>query len=277
MIKKVKQKKGSSLLIALALLLICMMVASSVVVAATSGSTRNANREKKQQAYLSISSASSVLLKELDSVGQFVASASKNQYGCSQYIADGCKEHYTYLGVGRSIIGYKFTDCPSGREATILPELCISDSVFSEHQLDESSAVKGLLKEVIEEGALCIAQGQSLSGYQTTFTIDADEERLPVVTCDFSMEASYDITIVLRTDVSDYALTIYMEGHSLVDDVLLSEDLPCTHTVYYKVKQGDHYVTKVNENYTFTSGKKYTEKLKVTWDAPKVAKGDETK
>ena len=277
MIKKIKQQNGSSILIALALFLICAMVASSVIVAAASGSTRNVNRVDKQQAYLSISSAAGMLLKELDSVGQFVGSATKKEYGCSQYAKDGCKEHYTYLGVGRDIIGYKFTDCPMGREATILPELCVSDEVFSEHRMDESSAVKGLLKEVIEDASLCICQGNALTGYQTTFTIDAGEQRLPVVTCDFSMDSSYDITLVLHTDVSEYAVTIFLEGHSFKDDVLLTEDLPCTHEVYYKVKQGDHYVTRVNDAYVFTSGKKYIEKLNVTWDAPKLTKGDVTK
>lgn len=276
MIQKLKQQNGSSLMIALILFLICIMVSSSVVVAAASGSSRNKSRTRKQQAYLAVSSAAELLMTELTDVGEFVGRSEKMQYACSVYAKDGCKIHYTYVGLGEGIIGYKFTDCTKGIEATILPELCVSDTEFSKRYMDESSSITGLLQSVIEEAALAIFTDESLSEYSTAFTIDAEDERLPQVQCKFIMKSNFDMIVVASTSDSDYAVTIYADGKVWEDRSITTEPLSCTHVVYYKVQEGDKYVSRVDENYEFTAGIKYVERTGISWETPELMKGDAT-
>lgn len=276
MIQKLKQQNGSSLIFALVLFLICIMVSSSVVVAASSGSSRNVSRTEKQQSYLAVGSAAELLMDELTSVGEFVGRAEKNQYACSDYAKDGCKVHYTYVGLGTEVVGYKFEDCTKGMEATILPELCVSDTEYSHRYMDESSSVQGILKSVIEEAALAVFSDTNMLEYTTTFTIDVEDERLPEVQCKFTMKSNFNIAIVVSTAVSDYSVTIYLDGNVEEDRTIITEPLSCTHVVYYKVLEGDHYVPRVDENYAFTTGLKYVERTMISWDAPELMKGDAT-
>lgn len=272
--KKLKQQSGSSLIFALVLFLICIMVSSSIIMAAASGSSRNITRIKKQQAYLAVSSAAELLMEELSDVGEFVGRAEMHQYACSQYAKDGCKAHYTYVGLGTEVVGYKFGDCTKGKEATILPELCVSDTEYSHHFMDETSNVQGLLKTVIEEATLEIYEGTGSLGYSTTFTLQVEDERLPEVECQFRMNSNYDIVIVVSTADSEYSVTVSLDGNMEEDKTITTEPLTCTHVVYYKVLQGDQYVPRVDENYVFTAGTKYVERTMISWDTPELTKGD---
>lgn len=272
--RKLKQQTGASLILALMLFLICVMVASSILVAAASGSSRNITRTQKQQAYLAVSSAAELLMDELSNVGSFVGRAEKNQYACSQYAKDGCKEHYTYVGLGTAVVGYKFEDCTKGVEATILPELCVSDTEFSQRFMDDSSSVQGLLQPVLEEAALKIFAEAEVLEYTTEFTVTIEDERLPEVKCCLTMKSNYDVSIVVTTAESDYSVTIYLDGREEADSTILTEPLSCTHVVYYKVQVGDRYVPQKDENYVFTSGTKYVERTTISWEAPELVKGD---
>ena len=72
LLTKLKSKSGASLLLVLVLFFLCVMISSVIVAAATSGASRNANRERQQQGYLSITSAVELSLEEIKNAGKFV-------------------------------------------------------------------------------------------------------------------------------------------------------------------------------------------------------------
>ena len=101
--KKLKSRRGASILLALLFLLLCIMVGASLVMAAASNAGKIKSNKVEQQKYLTLSSAMTLLVDELESV-EYVGQYDYKWEWCPVEIKDGegnvigyeHNKHHTY-------------------------------------------------------------------------------------------------------------------------------------------------------------------------------------
>lgn len=92
--RKWNSSRGASILLALLFLLVCMMVGASVLAAAASNAGKIQSNKKEQQKYLTLSSAMSLLIDELESV-EYVGKYTYEEPVCIHFVPDE-NGSYTY-------------------------------------------------------------------------------------------------------------------------------------------------------------------------------------
>jgi len=296
---KLESNRGSSIIIALGLFMICAMISSVVVVAAASGSSRNVERIERQRAYLSVSSATQILMDELSDIKEkkYIGRQERRLYICNDYKkvnADGnvITETNNYGGV--SIEGYPIDEnelsVTGASEAIMRDEPHPNGTTFtSMTYVDDdvlADTAEGLnLKDNLEFLVLKASEDIFIYGrekFEKEFTIQVEgaDERFSTVNCKFIMNDDYDITIEITLKDSEYAyaMTIDMEaainvvpeeGYTIVDEP--SE--ACEHKVCYKIEESGGFISYIDEYEFLTHCEIEFKQTTVTWSAPVLSKG----
>lgn len=278
--KKLKSNCGASMILALALFLICTMVSSVIIAAAASGVSRNAQRVEQQNGYLAISSATDLILEELDGLGSYVGKNTIGRYGCKDCTVEGYIAYEGSLIYGVRLDA-EFTSNPADKDYVSNPlddgHLLIKkdhDPYVQTVKDEEKTSLDGLLGPMFERG--CNQVFISGTSYQETITIALTntDERLPDVTCIFTMTEDYDVSFQLTTEKSDYAVVVSVEGTEDSDDEEPNEttDVSDIHTIYYKKfdqSTGSYYTMEEQWAIPIEVVTTYTE---ISWADPIVEK-----
>lgn len=272
--KKLNSNRGVSIIFALALFLICTMVASLIIVAAASGSSRSNQRMEQQRAYFAISSASQMLVEDLQNQGVFVGQNEAKRYGCKQYYSE---TKYKLQKTDDSYIeGYLIpASLIAGAKTPIITdELHLTNDTEVKSVDDVNTTLNGLLGDVIKKAAAKVYEQNT--AYEETFiiSVDSSEARLPDVICEFKMDTSYNIKIEVKADGSAYSLTIRAKCTDVTVTIESGSPHSCTHAVFYKTElpNGEYGDATKNQD---IGGTDNLEKTTVRWGVPEVIKGVE--
>ena len=274
--KKLNSKRGASMILVLSLFLICVMVSSVILAAASAGVSRNAQRVEQQNSYLAISSASSLIIKELDSLGVYAGKNVRGKYGCQDCNVSG----YIFYN-GTQISGYRL-------DAEYLSNpLYVFNPLDDGHLLvkkehdpyvqvikdADNTTLNGIFAGAFERG--CTQVFTLNAPYTESMRIDLQEtdSRLPEVTCQFTMDENYNVKFLLTTANSGYAVSISCVANEATSPSgVVVVDTSDVHTVYYKkfVEEQGIYVT-VEESWPIPI-EVTTTTTKISWSGPKVEK-----
>lgn len=270
--KKTNDNHGTSIIFALALVLICTVVSSLIIATAASGSSRSNQRIKQQRAYFAISSASQLLVEDLQDQGVFVGQNQAKRYGCKQYQ----KNTKLQKTDGSFIEGYEIPEylIPGASTPIITDALHMQDEIEGKDVVDTETTLNGLLGELIKKAATKVYQYGT--AYEENFTIEVDntETRIPKVNCKFQMDTLYNITIEVKAEGSEYSLTVNAKCADVSITLEEGDEHSCTHAVFYKkeMENGEFVDATMNLEISGTNG---LEKTTIRWGVPEVIKGVE--
>ncbi len=267
---KLKENTGSSMILVLALFLICVMVSSVIIATAASGSSRNLRRTTQQRAYLAVSSATDLLVEEFRVMGSFVGKRVEKQYGCRDCtVAAGVDNGYWL-------------------EASLIPNnMNEGYIIFIEENHEESgtkvvvdesaTTLTGPLGELMKRGTQSVYDKHT--SYTESFTIalnEAEEERLPEVTCKFTVDEEYRVTIEVTTADSDYTVMIEAQAGFATTETT-NTDISCTHRIYYKELNTEEGAFENRYANLDIAGEQKESIITVNWGPPIVTKGVDSK
>lgn len=271
--KKTNDNHGTSIIFALALVLICTVVSSLIIVAAASGSNRSNQRIKQQRAYFAISSASQLLVEDLQDQGVFVGQNQAKRYGCKQYQKNTIQQKTD----GSFVVGYEIPLylIPGASTSPIITDaLHLTNDIETKSVDDTQTTLNGLLGDLIEKAAAQVYQYGT--AYEENFTIEVDntETRIPKVNCKFQMDTLYNITIEVKAEGSEYSLTVNAKCSDITTTLEAGAPHSCTHAVFYKkeMENGEFVDATMNLEISGTNG---LEKTTIRWGVPEVIKGVE--
>lgn len=192
--RKLQSNRGASMILVLTLFLVCVMVSSVILAAASSGVSRNAQRAKQQNGYLAVSSATDLIIEELEVMGVYVGKNVVGRYGCQDCTVEG----YIEYG-GQMISGVRldaeYTTNPADKDYVSNPlddgHMLIQKShepyVFAVTDA-EKTTLDGLLGEMFQRGCTQVfATGMDYSE-KITIALSQSDARLPDVQCLFTMD-----------------------------------------------------------------------------------------
>ena len=257
---KLRSNSGASIILVLILFLICVMVSSVIVMAASTGASRNANRKRQQQGYLSITSAVEFIVEEINASGKYVGKIECMDYGCN---IEG-EQQYERIYVNEMLID----------DESNAPHVDITENTEGVVRCTdiETSALTGVFSGMLEDACEEIYVNKQ-NNYTTTFVIEAEDERLSDVSCEFIMDSAYNIIMVLSAADCDYKMTVRFTGG--IENSGEPEWGYCTHRISYdQVVNGAHYPG--HEMDIHPVSKKTIKRTTVTWGLPSVTKGGYT-
>ena len=263
LLAKLKSKSGASLLLVLVLFFLCVMISSVIVVAAASGASLNANRKKPQQGYLSITSAVQLAIKEMEGSGKFVGREETKDYGCN---ASGIYQYSIQ----------EYNEIVDTVATPIHPDVTAESgediwSVDMGDGITEQTKLEGAFSELLLAACTAIYDAKQ-EQYATSFVVSSDDERLADVTCDFSMDKFYNITMKFTAADTQYAMTLTFKGNQLESSEELPNSLDCVHNISYIETLADGSMQSATGTRTL-SGKKNIKRTTITWVLPTVTKG----
>lgn len=258
---KLKENKGASLILVLLLFLMCVMVSSAVVATATAGAGRNANRRQQQQRYLSILSATRLMAKEMESSGKFSGTVTLRDFGCN---ITGDLQFEPELEHPEEEID---ESDPDNKPCT---DVTLNSTGNREVKADElGGALAGLL-----ETACTAIYLQTTEFYTTTFTIESEDSRLPNVTCAFSMDEWYNITMYLSVGSEAYAATLKFAGNATEGEPDV-EEFHCKHDIIFtEVTEDGEWKPNQHESDVEKRGEKTEITTEVVWETAELQKGE---
>ncbi len=257
---KLKSNSGASIILVLVLFLICVMVSSVIVMAASTGASRNANRKRQQQGYLSITSAVEFIVAEINESGKYVGKVECLDYGCN---IEG-EQVYMATHNGETLID----------EESNAPHVDITENTEGVLRCTdyETSALGGVFRGMLEDACTEIYVNKQ-TNYTTSFVIEAEDERLSDVSCEFIMDSAYNIIMVLSAADCDYKMTVRFAGS--IENSNEPSVISCTHQIKYNlIVNGSLIPGQTKEIHP--SGKKTIKRTTVTWGLPSVTKGGYT-
>lgn len=277
--QKLQSNRGASMILVLALFLVCVMVSSVILAAASSGISRNAQRAKQQNGYLAISSASDLILEEMDILGTYVGKNITGRYGCQDCTVEGYIEYEggTVYGVR---LDAEYTSNPADKDYVSNPlddgHLLIQKShdpyVYAITD-GEKTTLDGIMGEMFQRGCTQVFTTGASYSEKMTIALSNSDERMPDVTCLFTMDSDYNISFQLSTEETDYSIVISSVAEVKVSDITESTDVTDVHTIYYKkfddatgsyTSKKEEWVIPIEVTTTTTE---------ISWGAPKVEKG----
>ena len=260
LLAKLKSKSGASLLLVLVLFFLCVMISSVIVVAAASGASRNANRKKQQQGYLSITSAVQLAIKEMEGSGKFVGREETKDYGCN---ASGIHQYSIQ----------EYNEIVDTVATPIHPDVTAEsgEDIWSVDMGDEQTKLEGAFSELLLAACTDIYVEKE-EQYATRFVVSSDDERLADVTCDFSMDKFYNITMKFRAADTQYAMTLSFKGNQVESSAELLNSLDCVHNISYIETLADGSMQSTTGARTLT-GTINIKRTTITWKLPTVTKG----
>lgn len=269
---KLQSNRGASMILVLALFFTCIMVSSVIVFGASASAGRGEERTRTQRGYLAVSSAAELIVEEMRLANEYVGTNTVKRYGCSQ-----CNIPVNMIYFGGSIAGYRldgdYIPDPLDDGHMILP---VNHPDMGEDKVTDGEHTKwqGSLGEMVMRAAEHVFLMNTAYGETLTLELGISDERLPAVEVDFSMDEEYNMTFVLSTPDSDYALTIKVSGRAQdgeTQDVDMTSDL---HTLYYKNYNSATGAFEDTKKEDFAIPVETTTiTTRVTWDIPKVEKG----
>lgn len=240
LMKKLNNKRGASMILVLSLFLICVMVSSVILAAATAGVSRNAQRAEQQSGYLAISSATDLIIEELDVLGVYAGKNISGKYGCQDCNVAG----YIYYN-GTKISGYRldaeYTSNPLNKDYVanalddghLLVKVEHAPYVFAIKDGDNTT-LNGIFAGAFERGC---TQAFTLGAPYTEemrIALAQSDERLPDVICKFTMDENYNVKFLLTTENNDYAVSISCVADVKVSNIIETVDTTDEHKIYYK-------------------------------------------
>lgn len=283
--KKIHSNRGASMILALALFLICTMVSSVIIAAASTGISRNAQRTKQQIGYLAIGSASDLIMEELENLEVYVGKNIEGRYGCQDCTVEGYIEYKNEeTGSVSTVNGVRldaeYTDNPLDKNFVSNPlddgHLLIPVShdpyVYAVTDGDKTN-LDGVLGEMFQRGCTQVFATGSSYTENMTISLSNSDERMPDVTCLFTMDEEYNVSFQLTTAESDYSLVITAVAVVKVSDITESTDDSDEHTIYYKK------FDEATGSYTSVATKwaipieVITTTTEISWSGSKVEKG----
>lgn len=276
--KKLNSKRGASMILVLSLFLICVMVSSVILAAASAGVSRNAQRVEQQNGYLAISSASSLVIEELKTLGVYAGKNITGKYGCQDCNIAG----YIYYN-GTQISGYRldaeYTSNPMDKDYVsnplddghLLIKIDHDPYVFAVKDGDNTT-LSGIFAGSFERG--CTQVFTLGAPYTETLKIALRESdaRLPDVTCRFTMDTDYNVKFVLTTENSAYAVSISCVADVKVSNITETTDSTDEHKIYYKkFIEGDGIYETREETWTIPI-EVTTVTTEISWGGPRVEK-----
>ena len=237
---KLQSNRGASMILALALFLICVMVSSVILAAASSGISRNAQRAEQQAGYLAVSSATDLILEEMDVVGVYVGKNILGRYCCQDCTVEG---YIVYDGEMKEGVRLdaEYTSNPLDQDYASNPlddgHLLMPKShdpyVFAIEDGDRTT-LTGVFGELFRRA--CNQVFETGAAYTETVTIGLsnEDDRLPDVICYFTMDTDYNVTFQLTTENSDYAVLVSSTAKKTIGDITESVETTDVHTIYYK-------------------------------------------
>ena len=272
--KKLNSKRGASMILVLSLFLICVMVSSVILAAASSGVSRNAQRVKQQRGYLAISSASDLIVEELEIIGKYYGKNLSRKYSCKDCTVPG----YIYYE-GNQISGYRLESEYINMGPNVDPYddgHLIADS-NKEHEPEASVTVdnqylKGAFAGVFERA--CTKVFSVGYAYEETIKIAMDEtdERMPEVICDFKMDEDYNVEFVLRTEESKYAISISCAATVKSERTPDSDQSGDEHVVYFKKFDSQTGTYKTDFGIWSIPVERETITTEISWGGPNIVK-----
>ena len=277
--KKGKCNRGASMMLALALLLVCVMVSSIILAAASSGASRNAQRVTQQMGYLAISSASDLIVTELEEIGTYVGKNVSGRYGCHDCNVNGYIQYNGSLVYGVRLDA-EYTTNPIDKDYVSNPlddgHLLIpvehAPYVYAASD-EEQSTLDGMFGALFHRA--CNQVFITGLDYEETITIALaeQEERMPEVICYFVMDQEYRVSFTLTTEISKYSLIISMDAKEQSNRLPDTIEATDAHSIYYK-KFNDMTgtYTTVKEEWAIPI-EVSTVMKRVTWEEPVIEKG----
>lgn len=311
--RKLHSSRGSSMILALALMLVCVMISSIILAAAASGSSRNAYRDEQQKAYLAISSATDLIMKDLESMQAlqnpttlvdepliFVGHYERKHYGCldctivatmnySGMELTGTRLEAAFAPIveGREESGHLIFDDPNAHigQEILNGKLIHTDSgAIRTMDIAATTDASVFSNTIFGEMMIDAAEYVYTKGisYTENFEITMNEtvvsgQRLPKVIATFSMDVNYDVEIKVTAEDSSQTVLITMEANEIAlldaDEAETEDEFTCTHRIYYT------YYDTVSGAYIETveecaiPGNKEVLNTSITWNLPIVAKG----
>lgn len=275
--RKLNSKRGASMILVLALFLICVMVSSVIIGTASAGVSRNAQRAEQQKGYLAVSSASNLIVEELEHLGVYAGSKKTGRYGCEDCTVEG----YIYYN-GSRISGYRldaeYTSNPldAGYAANPLDDghLIVRDVEHAPYfvmEVDESNTtLNGMLADVFERGCTHVFKVGTAYTEKFTIALKEEDDRLPVVTCHFEMDENYDVKFVLTTEDSKYAVSVScMSTSEKTQSTEVGFD---DHKIYYKKFIVDRGIYETVEDTWSIPVEITSTTTRIWWGGPKVVK-----
>lgn len=307
--KKIKSNRGASMILALALMLICVMISSIILAAAASGSSRNANRLEQQRAYLAVSSATDLIVKDLKSMQNlknpdtlleepltFVGRYDGMHYGCMDCTIVATMEYeHTYLtgtrldtafipeadGRDEGHLIYDDPTAHAGQEIVNGKVIHNDEGAVKTKDTDASTDVLAYSTTIFGELLMDAAEYvyTKEEEYTETFEIALDEsglseQRLPKAVCTFTMDTNFGVKIHVGAEGSSYSVIISMTANEPIAPIDEDDNqISCTHRVYYKnYNESTGIYEDVVEEWTLNGTKEYTSRT-INWNTPTVAKG----
>lgn len=286
--EKLNSNAGASMILALALMLVCVVVSSIIVPAAASGISRNYERTTQQREYLAVSSAAELIADELETAGEYVAKKEIKQYGCLEYqkkelenfeVVNDEEENTTYKGyrlnsplTNDAILSYLLADTNEEGEDSIFCSASSESTIIEDNPSQLSGSLQGLLK------VACESVIKNEESYKGIFYISVEnEERLPKVKCELTMDTNYDITILISpdSDNTDYSISVFMEADEVniktADDSGKTVTTTCEnhHKVLNIKEDGSVYII---EEYQFVKTNNCST-IEISWQEPVITKG----
>lgn len=238
--KKLNSKRGASMILVLSLFLICVMVSAVIITAASSGVSRNAQRVEQQNGYLAISSASDLIIGELETLGVYAGQNISGKYGCQDCTVAGYI-NYNSTQISGYRLDAEYTSNPLNKDYVsnplddghLLIKINHDPYVFAVKDGDNTT-LDGVFAGAFERG--CTQVFTLGVPYTETMKIALVEEddRLPDVTCKFTMDENYDVKFLLTTENSDYAISISCISDVKISDITETVVTTDEHTIYYK-------------------------------------------
>lgn len=279
--EKLKSNRGASMMLVMALFLVCVMVSSVILASATSGASRNAKRTNQQVGYLAISSATDLVVTELDQIGSYVGKNITGRYGCQDCNVSGYIQYNGELIQGlrldaeytRNPLDKDYVSNPLDDGHLLIPaEPEHRPYVYAKEETSQST-LDGMFGELFHRA--CSQVFITGLNYEEKITIglSQQDERMPDVTCYFVMDQEYHVRFTLTTEISDYTIVISMNAKTQPSPLPDTIDATDVHTIYYKK------FDEVTGTYTTVKAEwaipiEVTTVLqRVVWDTPKIEKG----
>lgn len=277
--EKLKNHSGASMIFALALMLVCVVVSSVILAAATSGASRNFSRTKQQSDYLAISSAAEFLQESLKDPGYLKGETMIDIHQCNVYRQFG--EQTVTIG-SNTYVGYPISWNVTGGYIEKL--LLISE----EHPFCESKkelqiiekSFSGPFASLMECAAVQVFETDTIykeTFYLTVETETGEEERIPEVRCDFTMNQAYNvyIDIYVESDSSDYAMQLFVPAEKKESSFGETNDSICTHPILLiSTNEAGQVVVDPDAAQDFLKVNDCPT-IEVTWGTPTLEKGVE--
>ena len=283
--KKLNSKRGASMILVLSLFLICVMVSSVILAAASSGISRNAQRVNQQRGYLAISSASDLLVEELDSIGIYSVDKITRKYRC----ADCNIPSYIYDNDGTLVPGFRleadaiigsFGEYDDGHIIVIEDDEDLPEDKRHKPTTEVIRNLKGLngmFAATFDRACTYVFTRETeyteemIIKLSDSTGVAKDDERLPDVICQFKMDEDYNVKCVLYTEASDYAVSVSCNAkqpnETKLQEVDEDDDV---HKVYYKKLEGGSYST-VSADWAIKVERSAI-RTTIEWGAPRVKK-----